>query len=341
MCAQKEHGPLRLPTRLLRLDRSAETVSLVETKQGESIPFVALSHCWGGDLPVKLTTANYESLQRGPPHESLPNTFQDAATVATRFDIAYIWIDALCIIQDDASDWAKEAAHMADVYSNAHFTRIMQEKVLSRRTMVFSSEEVQWECRTARVCECSGITPWDSDNTSIDRQSEMHGRANQEPRKAFRGSASLATWLSSLEQRLESWNTLGSDYTLRSLTKETDKVVAFFGMARKLSSYVNSAYYAAHWLVLVRVSALPLCLAGLASSRGGVGMYGLVLGRRPGGSSFERLGLPPFGFDFEGLSPSGDGMSRHEERVRGFFAAGAVREVVNYCIDGCLQTHAA
>ncbi|KAK3386429.1 heterokaryon incompatibility protein-domain-containing protein [Podospora didyma] len=307
-CAQE--GLLRLPTRLLHLDSSAGTVSLVETKQGEAMPYVALSHCWGGDLPVKLTTANYELLRRGLPWGCLPNTFQDAAVVASRFDIAYIWIDALCIIQDDTADWAKEAAKMADVYSNAHFTIsaasskdgsisflkqqrtmplvlglednmdidgpperllarkrfetgihsygkvfdatldptdlrgwIMQEKVLSRRTMVFSSEEVQWECRKARVCECSGITPWDS---NIDQR--MHGTARQDPRKASRGPASLETWRScSPEQRHESWNTLVMDYTLRSLTNETDKLVALSGMAKKFSSYDSSAYYAGIW----------------------------------------------------------------------------------------------
>ncbi|KAK3312568.1 hypothetical protein B0H66DRAFT_401116 [Apodospora peruviana] len=59
---------------------------------------------------------------------------------------------------------------------------------------------------------------------------------------------SLETWRScSPEQRYESWNALVLDYTLRSLTKETDKLVAFSGMARKFSSYDNSAYYAGIW----------------------------------------------------------------------------------------------
>ncbi|KAK3370770.1 heterokaryon incompatibility protein-domain-containing protein [Lasiosphaeria ovina] len=309
-CAQE--GPLRLPTRLLHFDScSAGIVSLVETKQGDAMPYVALSHCWGGDLPVKLTTASYKSFRSGLPRGCLPNTFQDAATVAARFDIAYIWIDALCIIQDDVGDWAKEAAQMADVYSSAHFTIsaasskdgsisflkqqrtmplvlgleddtghldsppeqllarkrfetgihsygkafdvtldptdlrgwIMQEKALSRRTMVFSSDEVQWECRKARVCECSGITPWDS---NIDQP--LHGTAREEPRKGSHGPGSLEIWRrSSPRQRHESWNTLVSDYTLRSLTKETDKLVAFAGMARKFSLYENSAYYAGIW----------------------------------------------------------------------------------------------
>lgn len=31
----------------------------------------------------------------------------------------YLWIDSLCIIQDDHQDWQRESGRMADVYSNA------------------------------------------------------------------------------------------------------------------------------------------------------------------------------------------------------------------------------
>lgn len=43
--------------------------------------------------------------------------------MATRkLGLEYIWIDALCIVQDDANDWAKEAAKMHGVNSNAELT---------------------------------------------------------------------------------------------------------------------------------------------------------------------------------------------------------------------------
>ena len=32
---------------------------------------------------------------------------------------SYLWIDSLCIIQDDEADWAQEALFMGDVYSSA------------------------------------------------------------------------------------------------------------------------------------------------------------------------------------------------------------------------------
>lgn len=45
------------------------------------------------------------------------------AIQATReLGLSYIWIDALCIVQDDPDDWACEAAQMQHVYSNATVT---------------------------------------------------------------------------------------------------------------------------------------------------------------------------------------------------------------------------
>lgn len=50
----------------------------------------------------------------------MPQTFVDAIIVARYLGIRYLWIDSLCICQDDVDDWARESARMCDVYSNAH-----------------------------------------------------------------------------------------------------------------------------------------------------------------------------------------------------------------------------
>lgn len=52
----------------------------------------------------------------------MPKTFQDAVVITRRLGIRYLWIDALCIIQDDRSDWEKESAKMGAIYSLAHVT---------------------------------------------------------------------------------------------------------------------------------------------------------------------------------------------------------------------------
>ncbi|ORY07253.1 heterokaryon incompatibility, partial [Clohesyomyces aquaticus] len=50
---------------------------------------------------------------------SLPLAFQDSLVPAKHLEVQYIWIDALCILQDDAWDWEKESSLMGQVYCNA------------------------------------------------------------------------------------------------------------------------------------------------------------------------------------------------------------------------------
>ena len=52
--------------------------------------------------------------------ERLPKTFQDVVSIARFLEVKYVWIDSLCIIQDDESDWQREASKMAEVYANSY-----------------------------------------------------------------------------------------------------------------------------------------------------------------------------------------------------------------------------
>jgi hypothetical protein len=49
----------------------------------------------------------------------LPRTFRDAVEVTRGLGYEYIWIDSLCIVQDDPKDWKEEAPRMALVYGIA------------------------------------------------------------------------------------------------------------------------------------------------------------------------------------------------------------------------------
>lgn len=65
---------------------------------------------------------NHHDNERGIPLTELPQTFQDAVTTARRLKLRYLWIDSLCIIQDDSDDWSLHVAAMADIYRNAYIT---------------------------------------------------------------------------------------------------------------------------------------------------------------------------------------------------------------------------
>ncbi|KAK7966438.1 uncharacterized protein PG986_000715 [Apiospora aurea] len=114
-----------LPRRILALDASHRTVSVrVVEKDGSTArdKYATLSHCWGQGWRCTLNKANLEDRKAGVPWKELPKTFQDAIRFCLRRDLHYLWIDSLCIIQDDPGDWQLESAKMADTYQNSYIT---------------------------------------------------------------------------------------------------------------------------------------------------------------------------------------------------------------------------
>jgi len=73
---------------------------------------------------VTTTRANLESHKSGILEASLPKTIRDAISVTRDLGIRFLWVDALCIIQDslNGEDWHAESSKMRDVYSNAYVT---------------------------------------------------------------------------------------------------------------------------------------------------------------------------------------------------------------------------
>lgn len=69
---------------------------------------------------IKTLTANYHSHQEGVDWTWLPPTFQDAIALARSLGVRYIWIDSLCIIQDNTTDWKVEASKVAQVYEGSY-----------------------------------------------------------------------------------------------------------------------------------------------------------------------------------------------------------------------------
>jgi heterokaryon incompatibility protein (HET) len=113
-----------LPTRVLAVG-SLKDLRLHCSKKDEKGKYIALSHCWGtdqGQLPLRTTKDKFKDYKKHIEFSELPQTFQDAVTVAREIDVEYLWIDSLCIIQDDSGDWEKESQKMEQVFSSAYCT---------------------------------------------------------------------------------------------------------------------------------------------------------------------------------------------------------------------------
>jgi len=125
-CSSKEF----VPKRLLEVRSCDDTVYLVEppSPTPSSITqqfsrYACLSHCWGQTRSKHITRhSNYSDNVRGIPITELPATFRDAIKTTRAPRVDYLWIDSLCIIQDDDADWNLHVGVMADVYRNAYIT---------------------------------------------------------------------------------------------------------------------------------------------------------------------------------------------------------------------------
>lgn len=117
-----QHSVVILPDRVLDVgDPSGNWVRLLEP-DFEAGQYVCLSHCWGTHAFLCTLKSNIATHRDGIPLEKLPRTFRDAVHFTRLLGLRYLWVDSLCIIQDDVNDWRTQAAKMADIYANAHLT---------------------------------------------------------------------------------------------------------------------------------------------------------------------------------------------------------------------------
>ena len=116
--------PLQMPSRVLDVgtEQLPETLKVVETSGLQVAPYIALSYCWGPIPSLTALTQNIQRLKQNVEYEDLPRTLQDAVRTCRELRIRYLWVDALCIIQDDPIDSAQVISSMPQIYSQACIT---------------------------------------------------------------------------------------------------------------------------------------------------------------------------------------------------------------------------
>ncbi|KAF2188322.1 hypothetical protein K469DRAFT_566363, partial [Zopfia rhizophila CBS 207.26] len=184
----------------------------------------------------------------------ISRTFQDATSFICRLSMWYIWIDSLCIIQNDLADWRKEAAKMADIYTSPYFTvaavsaahagaglyqeiplemracpttdlgMACQERFLSKRVLFFLRGELVWICQSC------------IDNESKSESLGCHPNYR----------TTMNDWIYDTSIQFH-WQEIVTEYTQPSLSFGKDKLPAIRGIAARIYGYRERPYLAGFW----------------------------------------------------------------------------------------------
>lgn len=125
----RSHGPrcslqadVILPSRLVHISRDDPNELKLCITKGMHGEYVTLSYCWGEGTFFKTVANNIDGLLRGFHASELPKTLHEAVQISHKMGFEWIWIDSLCIQQDDIDDWSRESSLMGKVYGNSAFT---------------------------------------------------------------------------------------------------------------------------------------------------------------------------------------------------------------------------
>ena len=249
--------------------------------------YVALSYVWGDieQLYLPLGGAYSGLTNKGSLLDlKLSKTIADAMQLIKRLGLRYLWVDALCINQDDLTDKEQHIARMGFVFQNALFTIIaasgsdcdaglpgirsgtrfkrqqlveagnitllssvqhphekiltpetskwarrawtFQEELLSRRRLIFTDEQVWWQCPRATWCEQSQLETQDAIGFLVSGQ---------------RAELSLRERYSKLKPK--DYFELISKYAPRELSYPSDALNAFNGILSILTDYSNEQFF--------------------------------------------------------------------------------------------------
>lgn len=254
-----------------------------------NVPWVALSYCWGGPQEHSLRKDNLADYGTSGAltEERLPPVISDALIATNAIGERYIWIDSLCIVQDDELDKAKYLSIMDAIYAHAVLTIVnaasgdtssglpgigqsihrraqqafqingiwltetldpghnsyagylerctwstrgwtFQEGLLSRRCLIFTEDQIYWQCQKSTWCEGSF---WERDD---DLQIYRH----------FHGD-NLLTSLA--DPTIKNWAplyiTIVQKYVQREFTSESDVMHALTGVFQVLKQLTGEDHF--------------------------------------------------------------------------------------------------
>jgi len=112
-----------LPARVIDVGDEANGYCMkLREVEGETGRYICLSHCWGKVTQFTTTKASFATYKVDINYDELPESFRNAIAITRLLGIRYIWIDSICICQDDREEWERESAKMTSIYMTSYLT---------------------------------------------------------------------------------------------------------------------------------------------------------------------------------------------------------------------------
>ena len=273
----KTSAPI-LPTRIIDvgpLDGSIDP-RLVETQNNSSGFYASLSHCWGPihKRPLMTTRVTLQDRMAGITWGDIPKTYQDAIIAIRQIGLRFIWIDSLCIIQDDHDDWLRESKKMGLVYENACLTIAASHASDSSQGCFFERSKQQ-----NQAIELPYINPTGQRAGSMFAVAMQNNYAEISPefgplavrawatqewllsrRMIFYTKGSLVWSCKFITQRETGgsfhstarnpkWKFIVEKYSARLLTNATDRLIALDGLRREMQKKTRDTYCYGLWKI--------------------------------------------------------------------------------------------
>lgn len=140
------------PRKLLEIHHDAKKLRLVTNSQVSW--YACLSYCWDGEQPTKTTMVRLDEYSISISITDLPATIQDAAKVAYDLGITHLWVDAICIVQDNRSDVSEQLAEMNKIFHGAAVTIVASSAATS--STGFLQLRTDFQPTVLRTIEYSG-----------------------------------------------------------------------------------------------------------------------------------------------------------------------------------------
>ncbi|KAI0869541.1 HET-domain-containing protein [Hypoxylon argillaceum] len=123
-CEQADIGSNNKLERVRFVDVKRRCVVTLEGVRLSERQYIALSYVWGGPQRLKLEHRNHDELAKPGTlaTEILPQTIADSILLTEILGFQHLWIDALCIVQDDDIDKKIQTEGMSQIYGFAFLT---------------------------------------------------------------------------------------------------------------------------------------------------------------------------------------------------------------------------